>query len=540
MASFRESLHSHLAKAGVAPFLFVGAGLSIRYLGLDGWPALLRRMAALTDYDYEFFVASADGDLAEIASLIAAELHPRWWKDAKFEAHRERFKDQLKHSDSALKAEASIYLSDSIKYLPTEGELATELDLLGKAVIDGVITTNFDPLLEHVFSDFRVFVGQEKLLFGDVVGVGEIYKIHGSHEEPDSLVLTKADYERFHERNPYLAAKLMTMFVEHPIVFLGYSLSDPNVGAILHSIMDCLDSEESIARLADQLIFIQWDAQASDPELARTVIKVDDKPIPVMTATVADFGSVYEALGELQRGFPAKLLRQLKEQVYELVLEDNPKGRMHVAELGSNNDDLSGIDVVFGVGAIAALRSYTGLRREEVVENIVNEEAGLIPGRVVQEALPGILSHPGNVPMFKYLREAGLLDPEGALLDADVPKKVANRVAARSKKLRVLAQYEAPANKAVEEAKTLRGLIDAFEPHLVLQYIPALPEEKIDPEELRRFLIKTEELFERDPPDSQWLKMVCLYDWLRYGRQNKSKARRGPRPRLKGTRKAAT
>lgn len=192
MLGFRDSLHHHLAKAGVAPFLFVGAGLSIRYLGLDGWAALLRRMAELTDYDYEYYVASADGDPAEIASLIADELHPKWWKDPKFRAHREQFKDQLKHSDSALKAEASIYLADSINRLPTEGELAAEIDLLRGAIVDGVITTNFDPLLECL-PRLQGLCRPGEAAFGGVFGVGEIYKIHGSHEEPDSLVLTSAD-----------------------------------------------------------------------------------------------------------------------------------------------------------------------------------------------------------------------------------------------------------------------------------------------------------------------------------------------------------
>jgi hypothetical protein len=72
-------------------------------------------------------------------------------------------------------------------------------------------------------------------------------------------------------------------------------------------------------------------------------------------------------LGQLQRGFPAKLLRQLKEQVYELVLEDEPKGRLHVLPLESDAD-LSNVEVVFGVGAIARLRSYAGLRREDLVD----------------------------------------------------------------------------------------------------------------------------------------------------------------------------
>ena len=152
----------------------------------------------------------------------------------------------------------------------------------------------------------------------------------------------------------------MTIFVEHPIVFLGYRLGDRNVGAILNSIVGCLDSNESIARLADRLIFIQWDAEATDPQLTSGSIKVGETPIPMKTATVSDFRDVYSAFGQLQRGFPAKLLRQLKEQVYELVLEDNPKGRLHVAELGAD-DDLSEVEVVFGVGAISALRSYTGL-----------------------------------------------------------------------------------------------------------------------------------------------------------------------------------
>ena len=487
----------------------------------------------LTDDEFDYYFASAEGDFPEIAALIAERLHPRWWKDSRFKRHREQFKGQLKHRDSALKAEASLYLGGSIKRLPKSGQLAHEITLLREVVIDGIITTNFDPLLEHLFPDFRVFVGQERLLFNDALGVAEIYKIHGSYEDPDSLVLTTADYERFHERNPYLAAKLMTIFVEHPIVFLGYSLSDPNVATILNSIVSCLDSNESIAKLADRLIFIEWRGDVRESEMARGIVRVDAHPIPVLAVTVPDFVEAFEVLGGLRRGFPAKLLRQLKEQVYELVLEDEPKGRLHVLELDAD-DDLSLVEVVFGVGAIAQLRSYVGLSRDDLVNDLVDEGSDLNAVRVVQEALPNILTHPGNVPVFKYLRHAGLLDQDGNLLDAkSVHTKVANHVANRATRLSLTATSRKPALAAVKKSGSFKQLVAAAEPHNAVNFIPALDDGEIDPEELRRFLIKHEDLRQNESHRSQWIKIVCLYDWLLYGRQMKPRPRRGPRPRRK-------
>lgn len=48
--------------------------------------------------------------------------------------------------------------------------------LLRNATIDGIITTNFDPLLEYIRPDLEPFVGQDELLFANSQGIGEIYK----------------------------------------------------------------------------------------------------------------------------------------------------------------------------------------------------------------------------------------------------------------------------------------------------------------------------------------------------------------------------
>ena len=71
-------------------------------------------------------------------------------------------------------------------------------------------------------------------------GIAEIYKIHGSVQNPESIVINKADYQKFHDKGKYLAAKLMTIFMEYPIIFIGYSISDSDIQAILSDVVECL------------------------------------------------------------------------------------------------------------------------------------------------------------------------------------------------------------------------------------------------------------------------------------------------------------
>lgn len=66
----------------------------------------------------------------------------------------------------------------------------------------------------------KVFIGQNELLFSQLQGVAEVYKIHGSVLNPQSIVINENDYKEFKEHKEYLAAKLLTIFMEYPIVIL--------------------------------------------------------------------------------------------------------------------------------------------------------------------------------------------------------------------------------------------------------------------------------------------------------------------------------
>ena len=516
-----EDLDDHLRSFSTAPFLFVGSGMSRRYLGLDDWESLLRRFAAEVGKPYEYFASAANGDKPRSASLIAEEFHEIWWTEEKWEESRDRQSSDAVRSDSPLKIAVADYITSSEVNSHGDPILDEELTLLEDAVIDGIITTNWDTFLSETFPDYRIFVGQNGLLFQDPQGVGEIYYIHGYVEEVNSLVLTEEDYRVFVERNPYLAAKLLSIFVEHPVIFLGYSLSDPNVIAILRSIASCLTAE-NLEKLQDRLVFVQWDEDSGDVDdvkLRPSQTTVDGWTIPIMIATVRDFRALFQVLSALDRKFPARMLRQLKEHIFELVRDNDPVDQLHVLELAS--DDATKVDVVYGVGASGLLgeRGYRPVVRSDIIDEVLHERDDLDPARVLHDSLPNILRSARYCPVFKYLAADGRVSEDGVDLGGLDEKvlKAAGRTlenyppvstyGTRGDKLGVLSM------SGIEELRRTLGDDGVF------HYATMLPREALSVDELRACLIDIYSRFASldGYRQSQFVKLVCVLDRLHWG-----------------------
>lgn len=95
---------------------------------------------------------------------------------------------------------------------------------------DIIVTTNWDHVLEEdVFDGYATViirrVGSSQL---DRSG-RNILKIHGDINFPESLVFTHSQYNAFQREDNYLSRKVYTLFAEMTPIFLGYSLSDPNI-----------------------------------------------------------------------------------------------------------------------------------------------------------------------------------------------------------------------------------------------------------------------------------------------------------------------
>lgn len=427
-----------LTKNGAAlPYLFIGSGISRRYLDLPDWLGLLRVFAEEADENFDFHLASANGEPSLAASSIAARFHNIWWNDDKYAAQRVEFAESVKDVGGGLKVAISDYIKDhqrleSGKPGVDDVHLARELDLLRKSVLDGVITTNYDSLTDQLFDTFKPYVGQDGLLLSDAQFIAEVYKIHGSAQTPSTLVLTAEDYERFSQRNHYLAAKLLTIFAEHPVLFVGYSINDKYIEEILDNIVTAVGPGR-IDEISERIFFVEWNPDASsEATIEQSSLVRGGTRLPITRISTHSLEWVWATLTKLERPFPAAVLRELRNYVYELVTDPDPsQTREVVRAIPIDADGADKYRVVFGVGAFTEkdlqdLTSISGrtLQRSDLEQDVLGLRKRLLDAEsVLMRGIPESIrpTSRDHLPVHKYLLECGRIAPDGTVNYAGLP-----------------------------------------------------------------------------------------------------------------------
>lgn len=392
-----------------APFLFLGSGFTKHYLNTPDWETLLSHFSS--QHINAYYTSLNTKDLSKVATEIAQECNKIFWTLPDDDEYKKSFQDKATNISSVLKDKIAKYL---VKYTLEEPDekYSEELDLLSKLSIDGVITTNWDDFCERQFPKFNKYVGQKELLFSkSIVNIGEIYKIHGCMREPESLVLTHEDYTDFNKRNAYLAAKLITIFIEHPIVFIGYSMNDNNIKSILTSIVQCLD-QDKIGLLQNNLFFVEWNRDTNaEMEVERfDMLMSEGVTLPVIRIKTHEFKPVYECLATYERQMSADMLRFYKQQFYEIIYSEKPEKKLYVLpdkDIEANKD----IQFVCGFGTIAKYQSavgYTGLKARDIFRDIVFENGNYESETLLTKTIPELRKGTRYIPIYKYLRAVGI------------------------------------------------------------------------------------------------------------------------------------
>lgn len=501
-----------IQRTGHQPFLFVGSGFSKRYMNTEKWDELLKvfcKEYSDNDFQYNVYANQVEekdyyGKQPAIATLLEKDYNNMILTSERYKEFRENHKVELKNSSSALKIAVSEHLSHA-KYESENKEIAL-LRQLGKRSLSGVITTNYDTLLESVFPEYTVYVGQEELLFNNISGIGEIYKIHGSITRPDSIVLTSLDYAEFEENASYLIAKLLTIFLEYPVIFMGYSLEDRNIRNIFKTISKCL-TQEKLDKLKDRLIFVEYLETEEISELSMQFS--NRKNVRMNRISTIDFTKIYKIIGETKSKYNPVILRHLRRDIYEMARNVQTSDKI-VAVGFENLDDVSKVkQFILGVGVV---KNGHIIKAEQLYEDIIFDNQYFNPDLVVEEYLPELLkNNSGGLPMYKYL--------------SDYPKDVFERVKENvikhgtidsflNKQLRMQkANYRKNASslsvKGIIENETMEG---AYKKLIFLE------KSEIEIDELKEYLqsyIKshTPECLKNNP---ELKRLIRIYDLVKY------------------------
>lgn len=361
----REDITEVVQTFGCQPILFVGSGLAKRYTGAPSWDELLARLASdcsAIDKGIGFYRQSLQTPM-KIGEEFA-RLYQSWaWEKGHNEFPKEMFGDDV-GAQSYIKFKVSSIIEEhtpkdaaGIKKRGHESEIAA----LERIKPHAIITTNYDQMLERLFLDHTPIIGQ-RILQGQHFAVGEIYKIHGCVTEHDSLVFTQSDYEYFERKKKFLSAKLLTFFNEHPLIFIGYSATDPNIRSILSDIDEALPEKGGVI---PNVYILSWNpdlTEDSSPARDKVIATGDDRSIRVKLIEASNFEWVFDAFASnpALNNVNPRVLRALVARSYNLVRHDIPKMTVQ-ADFRMLTESVENSDTFAKLFGIANISDYSSL-----------------------------------------------------------------------------------------------------------------------------------------------------------------------------------
>jgi hypothetical protein len=362
------------------PILFVGTGVSLRYLKNSfSWDGLLSYISFKLTNDEEFYLdlkakcfKNGKYNFEEIANLLEKEFNLQLSKDrgGKFKNINDRFYQSMK--DGINLSRFKIFISDILSSLEIKEEKQEELELLKKIRknIGSIITTNYDMLIEKIF-DFSPLIGNDILLSNPY---GSVYKIHGCVSNIEKIIITEEDYNNFDKEYDLIRAQLLSLFIHNPIIFIGYRIEDNNVKKILKTIFSYVNPTSELAnKIKNNFLLIEHEKGSDNTIVSDYDINMDDTIIRINKLKTDDFKSIYESISDLQLPISAMDVRKVQN-----IVKDIYSGGDIKVSITEDLDSLKNEDRILAIGSRKTI-NYVFQTAKEMISNYfkIIEEANV-------------------------------------------------------------------------------------------------------------------------------------------------------------------
>lgn len=227
-------------------------------------------------------------------------------------------------------------------------------DMLLKTQI--ILTTNYDSFIEDSYneiSDYKIekYIGQ-KGFFRETYGYSEIYKIHGCVDSPNDIIITERDYEKFNKNSVLISAKIISMLINSPIIFLGYSLTDTNVRRIIREFTSSLSNEE-ITFLENKLVLVE--RKDGEKDFIEEVVDDRDLGCKVKVIKTDNFEKVFQKISSINQGIAPSAVRKYQHVIKELIIDRGKEGTLNTVlvspeELDKLEGDLQNKNLTVAIG----------------------------------------------------------------------------------------------------------------------------------------------------------------------------------------------
>lgn len=341
-------------------------------------------------------------------------------------------------------------------------------------VIPCIITTNYDRLIEEDIMQgrFKVYSRVSDYYLSGSQGIGEVFKIHGTCDDPSTIVINQKDYLRLAEDSKIVTAKILSVLCDYPMLIMGYSLEDPDVKGILDDLISSLD-DEKLREVERNIVYIHYRPGFDGFRDSVMNVEHNGHRMSLRAIETDNFEAVFRELGSMEASTSPMLIRKVRQLVKKIVITDAPGSKpcRMLGISGITDDDVDRLVLAIGTeDYIRAVESIPVYTVDTMVRDIMSGSSDFVPKAVVDYFLNSgsrMFKKNQYVPIFHFIRMSGYgLDEDSKFLKDFIDEK--NRQFESKLSQKIPTDTSCNATSTFDDVKDLIDSVSPYQRPLVL------------------------------------------------------------------------